>query len=223
MEEIIAFNNKSVGKDKIYRTTQFACKLLAWSIKSLDKDGEVVLKIKKLEAHAGLGRKFLRLGRSLNSVQSAQRSINLLDPVLRITLTTFYINQGVYLLLDHYLWMGKVGLLDVDKKWEFTSARLFHFSICLGIIRDLYSLHQTLITLTNKGKRLSIDIRLLIRICKTNPAATLDLVRNLFDLPLPASKLGFIPTHDGVLGVCGLVSSLIGAYQLARPNMKPKP
>ena len=167
----------------------------------------------------------LRLGRSLDSLKAARKSIHLLDPVLRPLLTLLYINQGVYLILDHYLWLGKVGLAKVDKKWEFTSARFFLFSIDLSIARDLYLLHQTLVRLHPKqcdsDEDLGLSLSLLVDTCRHNPAATLDLVRNLFDLTLPAAKLGFIPTHDGVQGFCGLVSSLIGAYQLANPHLKP--
>lgn len=167
----------------------------------------------------------LRLGRFLHSFKNAKKSMNLLDPILKVTLSTFYINQTMNILLDHYLWMGKIGLLKVDTKWETTSAKFFHMSICISIIRDLYSLHQTLIRMqtTSDEKSGNLDFSLALKVCYNNIPATLDLIRNIFDLPLPGSKLGYFPNHGGLVAFSGLVSSLIGIFQLVNPNFKPKP
>ena len=160
--------------------------------------------------------------------------MHLLDPFLRITLTINHLNRAGFLLIDHYLWLGKVGWKKVDQKWEFQSARFYLATIMLSILRDLYALHMTMVQLANarikdnKGGRQSSAVVAPVQEIRnalvTNVPATVDLVKNLFDFVIPATKLGYIPgKHNGVLGFCGLMSSVIGAYQVARPEIKLKP
>lgn len=171
-----------------------------------------------------------RLGKSVDCIRSAQSSIHLLDPFLRTVLTINHLNRAGFLLIDHYLWLGKTGWKTVDQKWEFQSARFYLATIMLSIIRDLYALHLTAIQLAN-ARRNDKDqagsappVQKLHKALSANVPATLDLVKNLFDFVIPATKLGYIPgKHNGVLGFCGLMSSLIGAYQIARPEIKLKP
>ena len=164
----------------------------------------------------------LRLGRSVHSLDSALKSIHIPDKTLQMIVTTFYINQLSYLVVDHYLWMGKVGLTIVNKEWEITSARFFNFSIVLCIWKNCYLMKKNMEHLQDKDNP-TFSASLLYEAVRKNPAPVVDLVRNLFDLPLPLSKLGKIKSNDGVLGFCGLMSSLIGIYQMLYPDFKPKP
>lgn len=48
----------------------------------------------------------------------ALKSIHLNNLMLRITLTFAKINQALYFLMDHVVWFGRAGLVDIDKdKW----------------------------------------------------------------------------------------------------------
>ena len=119
----------------------------------------------------------------------------------------------------------------MDQKWEFQSARFYLATIMLSILRDLYALHMTMVQLANarikdNGRQSSTvaPVQEIRNALITNVPATVDLVKNLFDFVIPATKLGYIPgKHNGVLGFCGLMSSVIGAYQVARPEIKLKP
>lgn len=230
MDWYIQFTGKTAGRDKVYRTLQYACKLLGWSLDELNYSPHLIENLSKLESHASTGRKFFRLGKSVDCIRSAQSSIHLLDPFLRTVLTINHLNRAGFLLIDHYLWLGKTGWKTVDQKWEFQSARFYLATIMLSIIRDLYALHLTAIQLAN-ARRNDKDqagsappVQKLHKALSANVPATLDLVKNLFDFVIPATKLGYIPgKHNGVLGFCGLMSSLIGAYQIARPEIKLKP
>jgi len=172
-----------------------------------------------------------RLGRSMESMRAAQTTINLLDPVLRTTLTVGHLNRALFLLVDHYIWLGKVGIMKVDKKWDLTSSKFYFASIVLSIIRDLYALYVTFVRVHHECKsedevgRNSLRLKLiLLYYCfKNNPEATIDLLRNVCDLPLPGSKLGYFPNHNGFVGLCGTISSLVGVYQVAFPKMKLRP
>ena len=163
----------------------------------------------------------------MESLRSAQNTIHLLDPVLRYTLTVTHFNRALFLLIDHYLWLGRVGLANVHKKWEYVSARFYLATIILSVLRDLYALHLAYMRqLKTKSRNESVKHSRLDYIWKClhdNPEAVLDLIRNLSDFPIPGAKLGYFPNHNGLIGVLGLTSSLIGAYQLAYPYMKLRP
>ena len=163
----------------------------------------------------------LRLGKSLESFRSAQNSIHFLDPMLRYTLTMIHLNRSVFLLVDHYLWLGRIGIVKVDKKWDYISARFYLATIILSIIRDLYAFYIGYICKARQNNTKNISA--IFQSIFSNHEATLDLIKNLSDFPIPGTKLGYFPNHNGVIGLLGLVSSLIGVYQTAFPYMKLRP
>ena len=163
----------------------------------------------------------------MESLKAAQSTVHLLDPILRYSLTVAHLNRSAFLLIDHYLWLGRVGLVEVDKKWEFISARLYLVTIILSVIRDLYALYlaySRLAQMQSKDESSKRPPVALLRQCLLeNPGVTLDLIRNFSDFPIPGAKLGYFPSHNGWIGLFGLTSSLIGAYQVAYPYMKLRP
>ncbi|XP_002131580.2 peroxisomal membrane protein 11A-like [Ciona intestinalis] len=219
MDFFIEYTSKTTGRDKLYRVTQYACKVIGWSLKNSSSYEDVVAKLAKVESHSSTTRKFFRLGRSLESLRNAQKTVHLADPVLRTTLTIAHLNRALFLAIDHYLWLGRVGVVKVDKKWDLSASRYYLASIIITLVRDLYAIYVGMERSKREGKRYSF----LARLCYADPAATVDLVRNICDYPIPASKLGFFPKHDGLIGVLGLISSILGAYQFANPKYKPKP
>jgi len=48
------------------------------------------------------------------------------------------------------------------------------------------------------------------------------VVKNLCDLSGPLDTLGIYKTNPGVIGFCGLLSSLVGILTLASPHLKLK-
>lgn len=64
---------------------------------------------------------------------------------------------------------------------------------------------------------------LLLQIFKSHPAVALDTLKNICDLFIPLDKLGIYQSNAGVVGFCGLISSLIGIVTLVQPNLKIKP
>uniref|UniRef100_A0A6G1RHZ3 Peroxisomal biogenesis factor 11 alpha n=1 Tax=Hypotaenidia okinawae TaxID=2861861 RepID=A0A6G1RHZ3_9GRUI len=63
---------------------------------------------------------------------------------------------------------------------------------------------------------------LLFQILKKHPPLFLDLVKNLCDLSGPLDTLGIYKTNPGVIGFCGILSSLVGILTLASPHLKLK-
>lgn len=64
---------------------------------------------------------------------------------------------------------------------------------------------------------------LLLESLRNEPSVALDTVKNVCDLFIPLDKLGIYQTNAGVVGFCGLVSSLLGILSVLRPSLKIKP
>ena len=83
----------------------------------------------------------MRFGKSLDMIMGAWKSQNVPDILIRLTLTIAKLNQAMYLLLDHYVWLVKVGLLKGDsKKLAKTAAKFWLVTITASLIRNLYDI-----------------------------------------------------------------------------------
>lgn len=173
-----------------------------------------------------------RFGRSLEAVRSARRAVNLQSYMLSLILTTSHTNKAVYLLIDHYIWMGRVGLLKIDDKyWGDKASRFWLLSLILGFVRDLYSLRvsteKSLEDRHNekpyKSEGAGDIVMAVFYALRNNPQAALDLVKNGCDIVIPANSLGIINVNNGVVGLCGVLSSILAGLQVYYPQLKLTP
>ncbi|XP_067874188.1 peroxisomal membrane protein 11A isoform X2 [Heterodontus francisci] len=249
MDSFVKFTSLSQGRDRIFRTTQYACMLLNYLIHKNGSNEELVSKLKQLESNMSAGRKLFRLGNTVDAVQTARRNVQLSDPVLRFCLTVIPLSRALYFICDNILWMGAVGLSDIDKeKWNKRCNRYYYFSLIISLSRDVYEVVQLLKeeAQAKKGQQCkSINdlennpvqrdfvwtlrvktealFMLLFQNLKSNPPVLLDIVKNLCDLALPLDKLGICKTNPGVVGLCGLVSSILSILTLTHPVLKLRP
>lgn len=233
MDGLLAYCNQTQGRDKLYRITQYGSKLLGWWVVQHSNDKDLVDHLLKLEKTMSTSRKLFRFGRSIESFRAAQRAINLQNTVLQWTLTASHGNKALYLLIDHYVWLGRVGLLQANlKKWGNVASKFYLASLICAFLRDLYSLYvdaeRCLQNAKFEGKELErpkakLGFLLFVRVIQKNPQATLDCIKNGCDIVIPLSSLGYLGVNNGVVGACGVISSLIGAYQIAKPSIKLRP
>lgn len=168
----------------------------------------------------------------MEALRSARRAINLQSYVLSLTLTTCHTNKAAFLLIDHYIWMGRVGILNIDDKyWSDKASRFWLLSLILGLIRDLYALRiSTEKSLEDRHsekpnhKEGACDVMMaILKALRNNPQATIDLLKNGCDIVIPANSLGVININSGVVGLCGVLSSILAAVQVWYPHLKLVP
>ncbi|XP_041030995.1 peroxisomal membrane protein 11A isoform X4 [Carcharodon carcharias] len=249
MDSFVKITSLSQGRDRIFRTTQYACMLLNYLIHKNGSNKELVSKLKQLESNMSAGRKLFRLGNTVDAVQAARRNVQLSDPMLRFCLTVIPLSRAVYFICDNILWMGSVGLTDINKeKWNKRCNRYYFFSLIISLSRDVYEIVQLLKeealvqkeqqckSISHLGKkhvqrdfvwtlrvRTEAFFMLLFQSLKSNPPVLLDIVKNLCDLALPLDKLGICKTNPGVVGLGGLVSSILSILTLTHPALKLRP
>lgn len=242
----VRFNAQSQAKERLIRAAQYSCTLLGYTLLKSQSSADLRRTVSQLEAHMSLTRKLLRLGNSVEALQAAKRTIHQSDGVLRLCLTLGHLNRALYFLCDNLLWAGKTGVLkDLDQsKWSHRAFRYYLFSLLLNLTRDLYEVRLLMERETRAGASkprtpssdpaptrglpavcvwLQQQLLLVATVCYSNPPLLLDLLKNSCDLFIPLDRLGLCPTGAGVVGACGLASSLLSILTLLHPWLKIKP
>ena len=164
-------------------------------------------------------------------VQGAVKSMQLEDIFYRLTLTLSKLTQACYLFVDHILWVGKVGLVNTNtKKWAKASARFWLITIIFNLIRNMYDVvliagwarWEVVKRKTSSSSKVSEAIYPWTSLAANKPVV-LDIVKNVCDLFLPLSSLGYIQTSVGFQGVMGIISSLVGVMVVWKPVLKLVP
>ncbi|PVD19790.1 hypothetical protein C0Q70_20281 [Pomacea canaliculata] len=145
VDRIVKFTSQASGRDKLFRLVQYCSKFAWWYLTRANVADDLVDKLKKLSSSLSTARKFLRLGKSLDFVHSALRSLHISDDVLRWTITISKLNQAMYLMFDHIVLAGRIGIAKVDgEKWNRLSAQFWIVTLILGITRDIYEIYSML-------------------------------------------------------------------------------
>jgi len=178
----------------------------------------------------------LRLGRCLDVMHSALQTIHLPDSTLRTTLTLSRIASSLYLLCDHILWFGRIGLINVDKNdWSNWSNKFWLYSITMNLVRDFYEIFN-LLKISNSSNlaqkhyyghssRINVMpshtpvtyetsfIRTVEWIIRNKNVCT-DTLKNFCDFWIPMTSLGHTKLSPSTIGFLGMLSSLIAILQI---------
>lgn len=185
----------------------------------------------------------LRLGRFLDVLYGAFSSIHYSNVTVRITCTVSKIANALFLLADHILWIGRIGLINVNsEKWGKVANKYWLCSIIMNLVRDVYEIWCIL---EQEGRRLGIPPgESLRRTClagggfsrKTVPLSlravtfvqehkdvVVDTVKNGCDVMIPLTALGYMRLSPGTVGLLGVVSSVAAIISLVDPLARLTP
>lgn len=189
------------GRDKLCRTLQYSSRFFTWYL-AKHNEIDASKRFANLENGASMARKIFRLAKSISHFQNAFNTLNNeTDTVVKSTMVVQQFSLGLWLLYDHVIWAGKLNLIKTDKMPIYTRrANIFWLiAMLMGIIKTLYALQRVKRGDNDKKRELSLE-----------------LVRNIMDVPIPLTGLNqrvaaAIPT--GIVGLFGTITSLIGIYQ----------
>ncbi|XP_043678410.1 peroxisomal membrane protein 11B [Vespula pensylvanica] len=232
MDIIIKLNEQTAGRDKIIRLLQYgsrACWYYAQNVNSTRQSSDV---LRSLEYTFSSFRKLLRFGRCLDSFYSALSTMKYPDLIVRIMLTLSKIANALFLLADHIIWIGRVGIFRIDiEKWSKVANKYWLMNITLNLARDVYEIVKIL----EQEKFYSSRRTSMVPKCKSgnhydallcfkdHKDVVMDTVKNGCDLFIPLTALGYTKLTPGIIGICGLISSMVGIYTLVHPLYKLKP
>ncbi|KAI0002053.1 peroxisomal biogenesis factor 11 [Russula vinacea] len=204
----------TVGRDKVYRATQYFARFFAWYLISGGRKADAV-RWNNLKSHLALARKLLRLGKPLEHLQSALRAAQATGG-LKEQLTTIARQLAYfgYLTYDTIVWANAINVINL--KFE-TSQRVQKISNRFWLAGILFSITNVVLK-TDRLTKETREIRGLdeknigednarksrLQALQTMRAATRhQFIIDILDVWLPASNLGLVNLNDGILGIFG--------------------
>ncbi|XP_055374463.1 peroxisomal membrane protein 11B [Condylostylus longicornis] len=241
MEAWIKLNSESIGRDKIARLIQYFSRAVWDSLEQNHASPITVDQFKTLEYILSSFRKLLRFGKCLDVFYSSLKSSHYPDIALRITLTIGKLSQSLFLLADHIIWLSRTGLFKNinPKKWGKIANKYWLLSIIMNLARDVYEIHR-LIDLHNSCGKVGITrSRVPLSITSSRDLSRLalysygimlghqdvavDTIKNVCDLFIPLTALGYTNLSARTIGILGILSSAAGLVALIQPKAKLLP
>lgn len=138
-----------------------------------------------------------------------------------------------------------VSTVSLSPMGFFFFPRYYLFALVVNLSRDAYEIRVLLERAEAARKRgkspenkpqlqaegriqrlrlyLQLQLQLLLQVLRDNPPLLLDLLRNACDLVIPLDKLGLCRSSPGMVGFCGLASSVLSILTILHPWLKLKP
>lgn len=166
---------------------------------------------------------------------------------IRITIVLSKITNSLFLLADHVLWLGRSDLFDVNiTRWSTISNKYWLYTITLNLLRDFYEISNLLRT-ASASRSATFQNKQMNDVCEdrrttwttayvlstfkflydclylNNRDVTIDTVKNLCDLFIPLTSLGYVELKPSTVGLLGVISSIAGLAVLIEPKFKLTP
>lgn len=219
MDIVVRLNEQTAGRDKIIRLLQYGSRAYWYYAQNAQSTRFSAEILRSLEFTFSSFRKLLRLGRCLDSLYSALKMMKYPDPTVKITLIMAKIANALYLLADHFIWVGRVGILRVNlEKWNKVANKYWLVTIVMSLIRDIYEIVKILKHEKNIFKQYQI-----LSCLKNHKEVVMDTVKNGCDLFIPLTALGITKCTPGTVGLLGIVSSFIALCTIINPLYKLTP
>jgi len=232
LDSLVKFLGQTAGKDKIAKLLQYGGKLLNALLAA--QHAEIAGKAKKIESAASAARKVFRLGNELAELQKIRTLLktsgtNLLANPLTLLSLARGVGMYFYWTFDHLVWAANTGLAKLDgPKYAYYGAVAWCVGLISTLLIDLHALNRTLNTqrslqleqwsstgATKEGKSI-VSQQMRDTLAKKNEIL-LNCVKNVADLGVAMYLTKVVDLSQGKVGFLGVISALIGAYQLYPP------
>lgn len=213
-KDLVKFNSHTAARDKIFRAVQYGSRFLLWHLTygSKDVQGDGIVKLQKLEAALGLSRKLFRIGNSIDLAHKAVDALSIPNTGMMLLALTSHSMKALWLVIDHMLWFGKVGLTEVNLPfWTRWSLRAWLVAMTAATISGMLKIQQADNKLARFQKENGKDAKVPGSLQAELHSARLNFWRDLCDMFIPMGGLGY--ASPGFAAFCGFLSSLIGFHQ----------
>ncbi|KAI9372893.1 peroxisomal biogenesis factor 11 [Aspergillus egyptiacus] len=213
----LRFVATTVGRDKILRTLQYFSRFYAWYLYRTNQPETAIAPYNAIKKQFGTTRKILRIGKFIEHLKAAALAADNkgpVDPVLRYLAIGRQLGYAGYLSLDTITVVDVIGVrkLANAKRLQESAYRSWLTGLACSALAGVYTMWR----LNEKAKTLDLKegegVVEAKKLEKERAAARLQFISDLCDLTAPASALGIAALDDGLVGIAGTVSSLIGIW-----------
>ncbi|MCJ1440876.1 MAG: Peroxisomal membrane protein PMP27 [Stictis urceolatum] len=214
----LRFVATSVGRDKLLRALQFFARFYSWY---LYRTNATTLSIKPwdvIKKQFSLARKAMRLGKNVEHFKAAAVAADseVMDPVLKYCAVGRQLGYGVYLTFDTMTFLDASGIRPMAnaKKYQKIGLQAWLAGITFNIIAGAYSLYQLKEKETGVDKKDGEGVVESKKIQRERAAVNTQLISDLCDWTIPTASLGYTNFDEGIVGLAGTTSSLIGIWSV---------
>jgi peroxin-11B len=127
-----------------------------------------------------------------------------MDPVLRFTAVGRQLGYAMYMLMDNAVVLDATGIKKSSwgARISREAYRAWFAGLSFSIISGVYSMYN--LSLRQKAVISSSEPELI--------AVRVQLLSDLCDVTIPSSALGWVGLDDGIVGLAGTTSSLLGVW-----------
>ncbi|KAL1306083.1 hypothetical protein AAFC00_004203 [Neodothiora populina] len=203
----------TLGRDKVLRLVQYFSRFLSWYLLRTNATQATVTQFAKLKANLGLVRKAMRIGKFVEHFKAAATAYDArsVDPFVRFFTAGRQLGYAGYMSCDTLTYLDAAGVRPSlaakrlqREAYKFWLAGL-SFSVCNGLYA-LYQSRQQVASQSDDAEK-TIEIK---AVQKLQSQTQVQLVSDLCDLTIPLSALGYVSLDDGIVGLAGSLSSLLG-------------
>ncbi|ROT34918.1 peroxin-11 [Sodiomyces alkalinus F11] len=213
----LRFVATTVGRDKLLRTLQYFARFYAWYLYRTNAAASQVAPWDAVKKQFGLARKILRFGKNVEHLKAAAVAADAaptLDPFLRYAAIGRQLGYAGYLSFDAATLPDALGIRRSPrtKTLQREAYRFWAAGIVCSVVAQLYTLHRL------RQRQARVDLKEAEgaveskRITLERSTSRMQLLCDLCDLTVPLSGLNWVALDDGIVGIAGTVSSLVGVY-----------
>jgi len=212
----------TVGRDKILRTLQYFSRFYAWYLYRTNNPPSAVAPFTAIKTQFGLTRKIMRIGKFVEHFKaaselydsSAKIRANGGDQVLQYLQIIRQLGYGLYLTCDTLTVLDAAGIKKSPnaKKLQQQAYKAWFVGLLASAVAGIYSNYQLMQrakSIDEKDGEGKVESK---KIERQRTVTNIQLVSDLCDLTVPSSALGYASFDDGIVGLAGTVSSLLGVY-----------
>ncbi|EEQ92679.1 hypothetical protein RJZ56_007090 [Blastomyces dermatitidis] len=214
----LRFVATTVGRDKILRTLQYFSRFYAWYLYRTNNPQSSIAPFEAIKKQFALTRKLLRFGKNVEHFKAAaalldsRSSTAPADPVLKYLGIGRQLGYAIYLSFDMVLYLDAAGMrkLANAKAMQARALRAWMAGLVCSALAGAYSLwilKEREKAVNKKDGESVVEGK---KIQKERTAVVTQLVSDCCDLTIPSTTLGYVNLDDGIIGLAGTVSSLIG-------------
>ncbi|KAF2267339.1 peroxisomal biogenesis factor 11 [Lojkania enalia] len=212
----LKFIATTVGRDKVLRVLQYFSRFLAWYLYRTNHPQSTIAPFETTKKQFGLTRKLLRVGKFVEHFKAAALASDAksMDPVLRYTAIGRQLGYAGYMIFDN------ATVLDATSIKKFSASqrllreayRAWFAGISCSIISSIYSLYCLRERAAKINEKEGEGVVEKKKVDKEANAVKIQLLSDLCDITVPSAALGWVAFDDGIVGLAGTVSSLLGVY-----------
>lgn len=212
----------TVGRDKILRTLQYFSRFYAWYLYRTNNPPTIIAPFNAIKTQFGLTRKILRIGKFVEHFKaaselydaSAKVRANGGDQILQYLQILRQLGYGFYLTCDMLTVLDAAGVKKSTgaKNLQQQAYKAWLVGLLASAMAGFYSNYQLMQrakTIDEKDGEGKVEGK---KIERQRTITNIQLISDLCDLTVPSTALGYATFDDGIVGLAGTLSSLLGVY-----------